>query len=865
MVTAFEDFVNVELPKRISTEEDPLAVVAGKIPVTTGVGLSVVLVDPVSYFKAGVAGPEGPPGPQGPEGPAGAGKSAFEIAVELGFTGDENQWINTLKGDKGDKGDPGKVGFISILGELGSPEELPDPKLLLNGNSYIIQRHLFSVYNGAWVDGGDISGPAGKNGIGLRILGHLGSEAMLPTEGMLSGDTWIISPKMWVWDSTAWVNVGERGPAGASLYQSALTTGEFVGSEKDFVKKILNASAYDVAVQNGYTGTKDDWLVSMRGAPGSDGDTGPKGEKGDPGPRGEPGLKITLKGKLQGTALLPEDAIDGDAFIIDGDLHVLIIDTWTNLGKIAGPEGVKGEKGDPGPQGPIGPVGLSIYDLALQSGFTGTVEEWLDTLGGRDGMSAYEVALKNGFQGEMVEWVASLKGDKGTPGLIGPAGKDGFSFNPKPGPIRRSSLDQINTRVIGDSYITDEGDLYSWDGKNWALMGNVLGPKGDKGDTGAGLIINGVVADYASLPKTASQIGEAYVIDKNLWVWNGTRFVDVGTVVGPQGEPGPAGPQGPKGIQGDIGPSGNIWIVLPREPGPVDGSINDYYLDTTTSIIYRKNSDVLWVQIGQIVSAGTGSSSGLADAPTDGVIYARKDGKWVTLEVSEAPIDNEAYVRRNGKWMLSTVERVPNDNLLYGLRNGNWTALNTVPEAPVNTKRYVRSNTAWVESNDFPDVPTDGKAYVRRDGQWIETINLEDAPNDNAEYVRSNNAWKTLSKIQDLPQGAVGSFHRTAQGWSRFNRYDLEQGADASGVLDLALKQVFNINVTTAKTISFANVPTGRAISVVVVLSGNAGTLTWPNDITWDNNTAPTLGAINTVVLLLYTGSKWLGSTGAVA
>lgn len=51
MANEFEDFVNGELPKRISTPQDPLTVVAGRIPVTTGNGLSVEL-KPASEIAA---------------------------------------------------------------------------------------------------------------------------------------------------------------------------------------------------------------------------------------------------------------------------------------------------------------------------------------------------------------------------------------------------------------------------------------------------------------------------------------------------------------------------------------------------------------------------------------------------------------------------------------------------------------------------------------------------------------------------------------------------------------------------------------------------------------------------------------------
>lgn len=42
-MSAFEDFVNLELPKRISTDQDPLNVPENMVFVTTGVGLQTTL------------------------------------------------------------------------------------------------------------------------------------------------------------------------------------------------------------------------------------------------------------------------------------------------------------------------------------------------------------------------------------------------------------------------------------------------------------------------------------------------------------------------------------------------------------------------------------------------------------------------------------------------------------------------------------------------------------------------------------------------------------------------------------------------------------------------------------------------------
>ena len=50
-----------------------------------------------------------------------------------------------------------------------------------------------------------------------------------------------------------------------------------------------------------------------------------------------------------------------------------------------GPRGYQGDTGLTGPQGPAGDPGDSAYDIAVTNGFTGTEEEWLDSLVGEQG------------------------------------------------------------------------------------------------------------------------------------------------------------------------------------------------------------------------------------------------------------------------------------------------------------------------------------------------------------------------------------------------------------------------------------------------------------------------------------------------
>jgi hypothetical protein len=83
-------------------------------------------------------------------------------------------------------------------------------------------------------------------------------------------------------------------------------------------------------------------------------------------------------------------------------------------------------------------------------------------------------------------------------------------------------------------------------------------------------------------------------------------------------------------------------------------------------------------------------------------------------------------------------------------------------------------------------------------------------------------------------------------------------------VLNLSLQQVFTISATTARTISFTNVPNAtRAMVVVVNLVGSGGIITWPSNITWADGLAPTLAVTITVVVLYWTGTQWVGVLSA--
>lgn len=212
-----------------------------------------------------------------------------------------------------------------------------------------------------------------------------------------------------------------------------------------------------------YGGLRGD--VGPQGETGAVGDVGPagpqgpKGDKGEVGPRGEAGPK--------------------------------------------GEQGVAGPKGEKGPKGDIGLTGAagdSAYEVAVAEGFSGTKKEWLDSLKGKQGeagprgpkgepgrngasgsdgltgLSAYQVAQLNGFTGTEQEWLDSLVGADGAPGV----GVNLVGSVPTVGDLPSTGNE------ISDAYIVDaDGDLWVWDGTEWKDVGQIVGPQGLPGEAGA--------------------------------------------------------------------------------------------------------------------------------------------------------------------------------------------------------------------------------------------------------------------------------------------------------------------------------------------------------------------------------------------
>lgn len=106
---------------------------------------------------------------------------------------------------------------------------------------------------------------------------------------------------------------------------------------------------------------------------------------------------------------------------------------------VEGPQGIQGERGPVGPQGPQGEQGpsgqdgapgKSAYEIAVEDGFTGNIQEWLESLKGDPGFSPIvsAEAIPSGTRVTITDAVSStvfdvMNGEQGPSGAQGPQGE----------------------------------------------------------------------------------------------------------------------------------------------------------------------------------------------------------------------------------------------------------------------------------------------------------------------------------------------------------------------------------------------------------------------------------------------------------
>lgn len=327
------------------------------------------------------------------------GKTAYEYAVEQGYTGTEEDFGRMLA----EVPNAVKDAKQAIKD---SKEVLQNPPKIVDGNWYI-----YDYVNDTYQD-------SGINAVGDAFTIVKTYSSVQAMEDDYNNPE--VKTGQFVMIDTGDVENEED----SRLYLKGDTEWKFI-SDLSGAQGIQGLSAYQVAVQHGFEGTEDEWLISLKGEkgetgpkgdkgdtgekgatgergpqglqgerglqgvqgeqgePGIQGPIGPKGEKGDQGergpqgpqgqigpqgPKGDTGSGLNIKGELDSESQLPQEGVSGDAWLIAGNLYVYVGENgnvesnpkWSNVGSIqgpAGPTGPKGEQGEPGPKGEPGADG----------------------------------------------------------------------------------------------------------------------------------------------------------------------------------------------------------------------------------------------------------------------------------------------------------------------------------------------------------------------------------------------------------------------------------------------------------------------------------------------------------------------------
>lgn len=331
------------------------------------------------------------------------GRSAYDYAIERGYTGTEEDFSRMLAEVPNAVKDAKQA-------VKDSKEVLQNPPKIVDGNWYIYD-YAKDTYQDSGINAVGDAFTIVKTYSSVQAMEDDYNNPEVKTGQFVMIDTGNV-----------------QNEEDSRLYLKGNTKWKFI-SDLSGAQGIQGLSAYQVAVQHGFEGTEAEWLISLKGEkgetgpkgdkgntgekgatgergpqglqgerglqgiqgeqgePGIQGPIGPKGEKGDQGergpqgpqgqigpqgPKGDTGSGLNIKGELDSESQLPQEGVSGDAWLISGNLYVYVGENgnvesnpkWSNVGSIQGPAGPqgpvgpKGEQGEPGPKGEPGADGI---------------------------------------------------------------------------------------------------------------------------------------------------------------------------------------------------------------------------------------------------------------------------------------------------------------------------------------------------------------------------------------------------------------------------------------------------------------------------------------------------------------------------
>lgn len=320
-------------------------------------------------------------------------------------------------------------------------------------------------------------------------------------------------------------------------------------------------SAYAIAVKHGYKGSETQWLESLVGPQGEKGTpftyadftpaqlaalTGPRGPKGETGPRGE-------KGDTGAQGPKGDTGAQGPA----GPAGESIVGPQGPKGD-TGEQGPKGETGATGPKGPKGDTGetgargnrvwaTSSYPEDNSANGVQAGDLWIVPAKYGD-LSRNDLASYTGTPHDW-EYVCHMEGTDGATWYNGTKDPTEYDLDVWDAKVGDYYLDTSSGDVWQRQMVTGSGGVQ---GAQWVGIGNIRGPQGTQGATGA-------TGPQGEKGDTGAQGPQGEKGDTGA-----TGAVGPQGEQGPKGDPGATGAQGPQGIQGPKGEKGDTGEQGPQ-------------------------------------------------------------------------------------------------------------------------------------------------------------------------------------------------------------------------------------------------------------------------------------------------------------
>lgn len=630
------------------------------------------------------------------------GKTAYEYAVEQGYTGTEEDFGRMLAEVPNAVKDAKQA-------VKDSKEVLQNPPKIVDGNWYI-----YDYVNDTYQD-------SGINAVGDAFTIVKTYPSIQAMEDDYNNPE--VKTGQFVMIDTGNVENEED----SRLYLKGDTEWKFI-SDLSGAQGIQGLSAYQVAVQHGFEGTEAEWLISLKG---EKGETGPKGDKGDTG------SGLNIKGELDSEAGLPQEGVSGDAWLISGNLYVYVGENgnvesnpkWSNVGSIqgpAGPTGPKGEQGEPGPKGEPGANGAP--GVQGPKGDPGKKGEKGDP--GSDAS-----VTKQNVEAVLTGDITSHNHDSR---YISKSNTSTYTPTTDYHPATKKYVDDTVAAVDVTEQISGKADKAYVDSKLDTKVDKVSGKQLSTNDytnddktklagIAAGAEVN-VNADWNA------ESGDAQILNKPTIITEEQVDQKINAAIGSVYK-----------VKGSVA----NYNALPTK----DVSIGDVYnLEDTGANYVATSTTPDWDKLSETVdlsgyltktdAASTYQPKGnyLTSVPEEYVTETELNAKgYATTTQVNTKLDSSAYTATDVLSKVKTVDGVGSGldaDLLDG-KQGSEYAL----KSDISDEVYVSEGTqpdgeqeVWIDLSDntfdelvVTEAPKDGKQYARQNGTWVE---VEAAPKD---------------------------------------------------------------------------------------------------------------------------------------